>query len=355
MNNADPGKCYARKPDGTVFGPVDREGMIRWARDGRIGPADKISFDSKTWKPAAECPELDMSWQITLGDGSEYGPVNLLALCALLNEKAVNYLDRVRNVRTGMAGTVAEVLLPALLEERRNGGAAARADKGGGKTVSLREYEELRQEKIAAENERNHLLEDMQEIRESLRDSQIEREHIGKEMRKYKKEAASADERIASREAEIEKRRKQYTAERDHWNQHEKELAEKMKQLQQAKWALESKLRRVRNADEELRKQQDNAPSTAAPPAPVGELPAREKWEAPESGSLLMSPPQRGTAWLWWLIVYITMIGGFIAYTLSKNKFNPDARVNMNKTLLITAVAAGICAIWAFTLKRSQK
>ena len=49
--------------------------------------------------------------------------------------------------------------------------------------------------------------------------------------------------------------------------------------------------------------------------------------------------------WLGWLAVLILIVGGYIAYVLSQQEFNPDAHQQMVVTLAVTAVAAGICLI----------
>ncbi|MBU0678342.1 MAG: hypothetical protein KJ626_09505 [Verrucomicrobia bacterium] len=52
-------------------------------------------------------------------------------------------------------------------------------------------------------------------------------------------------------------------------------------------------------------------------------------------------------AWLWWLAMFILILGGAIAYFLSQQKVNPDARKLMSITVLLTLIGTGICVISA--------
>ena len=67
-----------------VFGPVTREGLLEWARMGRIQPGQDVSEDGTTWTPATDVAFLDMRWSIDIGDGTPRGPFNKEAAQALL-------------------------------------------------------------------------------------------------------------------------------------------------------------------------------------------------------------------------------------------------------------------------------
>ena len=54
---------------------------------------------------------------------------------------------------------------------------------------------------------------------------------------------------------------------------------------------------------------------------------------------------RRQPAWLCWLTLLILFFGGLMAYLLSLQEVNPDAQMQVNLTLAITIVAAGICLI----------
>ena len=74
---------WLRTPD-EVFGPVSREGLLEWARMGRIQPGQDVSEDGTNWTPATEVAFLDMRWSIDIGDGTPRGPFNKAAAQALL-------------------------------------------------------------------------------------------------------------------------------------------------------------------------------------------------------------------------------------------------------------------------------
>ena len=67
-----------------TFGPVTREGLLEWARMGRIQPGQDVSEDGERWIPATDVAFLDMRWSIDIGDGTPRGPFNKQAAQALL-------------------------------------------------------------------------------------------------------------------------------------------------------------------------------------------------------------------------------------------------------------------------------
>ena len=67
-----------------TFGPVTREGLLEWARMGRIQPGQDVSEDGERWIPATDVAFLDMRWSIDIGGGTPRGPVNKQAAQALL-------------------------------------------------------------------------------------------------------------------------------------------------------------------------------------------------------------------------------------------------------------------------------
>ena len=69
---------------GETFGPVTREGLLEWARMGRIQPGQDVSEDGERWIPATDVAFLDMRWSIDIGDGTPRGPFNKQAAQALL-------------------------------------------------------------------------------------------------------------------------------------------------------------------------------------------------------------------------------------------------------------------------------
>ena len=72
-----------RTPDET-FGPETEEGLVNWARMGRIQPGQEVSDDGITWRRVEEVPFLDMRFSIDIGDGNPRGPFNRAAAEALV-------------------------------------------------------------------------------------------------------------------------------------------------------------------------------------------------------------------------------------------------------------------------------
>lgn len=113
------GQRYVKTPDGSVYGPVDVVTLCSWAADARVIPGCRVSQDGKNWAPAEALPELRLNWGVRLSDGTEYGPLNLLAIWTLMLEG---------NLQRGMTVTerngprqlrVDDTLLPVLVEESR--------------------------------------------------------------------------------------------------------------------------------------------------------------------------------------------------------------------------------------------
>lgn len=108
-----------KTPDGAVYGPVDVVTLCSWAADARVIPGCRISRDGTNWTPAEALPELRLNWVVKLSDGTEYGPLNLLAIWTLMLEgnlqrgMAVNERNGTRRLRAD------DTLLPVLVEESR--------------------------------------------------------------------------------------------------------------------------------------------------------------------------------------------------------------------------------------------
>lgn len=77
-------KWKVRSDDGTVFGPVDKQTLIAWAKDGRLAPNHMMSCDDATWVPVTSCPELAMDWVVEMFPGRFHGPINHDAMAELL-------------------------------------------------------------------------------------------------------------------------------------------------------------------------------------------------------------------------------------------------------------------------------
>ena len=92
---------WISSPDGESYGPIDFSVLCLWAADCRLGPTYRVSTDQETWTDASRFEDLDMNWNITLGDGSEYGPVHVLALRELIEQDATTGISPIKNLSTG--------------------------------------------------------------------------------------------------------------------------------------------------------------------------------------------------------------------------------------------------------------
>lgn len=105
---------YLKKGDGQVFGPVEDDAMLQWAREGRIMPDDTISTDRATWVAPATVDALGLDWFIPMSDGTPYGPVHPLALSDLVADGSLGLDDTIAHKTTREVHRVCEVLAPAL-------------------------------------------------------------------------------------------------------------------------------------------------------------------------------------------------------------------------------------------------
>ena len=68
---------YLKKPDDSMFGPVDLPTLKSWAASGSVAPEDHISEDQENWIFAANLDDLQMDWVLEFEDGAEYGPLHV--------------------------------------------------------------------------------------------------------------------------------------------------------------------------------------------------------------------------------------------------------------------------------------
>lgn len=105
---------YLKKGDGQIFGPVEDDAMLQWAREGRIMPDDTISTDRAMWVAPATVDALGLDWFIPMSDGTPYGPVHPLALSDLVADGSLGLDDTIAHKTTREIHRVCEVLAPAL-------------------------------------------------------------------------------------------------------------------------------------------------------------------------------------------------------------------------------------------------
>ena len=74
-------RWFLRKhDDGSTFGPVQFDQIVRWAATAQIAPHDILSTDQQTWIKAPMVPQLGMDWLVELTTEHYYGPTTLGAL-----------------------------------------------------------------------------------------------------------------------------------------------------------------------------------------------------------------------------------------------------------------------------------
>ncbi len=77
--------CWYVKGEGDeVFGPIDTQTLLAWAKDSRIEPTFAVSHDRETWIPAPAVKELGMTWLVEPSAGTFYGPFNRAVVDGLL-------------------------------------------------------------------------------------------------------------------------------------------------------------------------------------------------------------------------------------------------------------------------------
>jgi hypothetical protein len=109
---------YLRKPDGSVYGPVELSSLCHWAAEGRVAPDDAVSEDKASWTPAPELSALKMHWVVHQKGGESVGPIHIMALCDLVKEGVVRWQDQVTDRDSEQMMTVQEGVLAALDECR---------------------------------------------------------------------------------------------------------------------------------------------------------------------------------------------------------------------------------------------
>ena len=113
------GSRYLKTPDGTVYGPVDGITLCAWAAEARVTVECRVSRDGQTWQDAVELPELRLCWQAQLPDGSMLGPVNFFALWELIQDGSLPAGTPVTNRLTSETVPLDASLFPVALKESR--------------------------------------------------------------------------------------------------------------------------------------------------------------------------------------------------------------------------------------------
>jgi len=94
---------YVRGADDKLFGPIDTETLVNWARDSRIEPSFSVSKDREQWMPAPLMSELGMVWLVETEPGTFYGPFNRAVVDSLLEAGTLTKSARLYELDTGRA------------------------------------------------------------------------------------------------------------------------------------------------------------------------------------------------------------------------------------------------------------
>lgn len=62
---------------------------------------------------------------------------------------------------------------------------------------------------------------------------------------------------------------------------------------------------------------------------------------------LSMKKQHHPTAWLWWLALFIVLVGGSFCYIFSLRLPDPQARTLLGYAAMFTVIGAGVCLICA--------
>ena len=99
----DKSEWFVRAADGKIFGPIDAETLVAWARDSRIEPSFAVSNDRENWLAAPLVAELGMTWLVETEPGTFYGPFNRAVVDSLLQAGTLSKSARLYELDTGRA------------------------------------------------------------------------------------------------------------------------------------------------------------------------------------------------------------------------------------------------------------
>ena len=103
-------RWFLRKhEDGTVFGPVQLEQIVRWAAAAQIAPHDTLSTDQQTWIKAPMVTQLGMDWLVELTSEHYYGPTTFSALQEFIRLGEIDSDNFVINTCDGTRHRIREI------------------------------------------------------------------------------------------------------------------------------------------------------------------------------------------------------------------------------------------------------
>jgi hypothetical protein len=113
--SAQPDTWRLRKgADGSIFGPVTKEEIKRWAQNLQIAPEDFIDQNNDQWKPCHEIPFLEMDWEIQIDPPHFYGPTTIGSIEEFYRDGIVKDDTIVKNLRTHTVKTISELFSKSL-------------------------------------------------------------------------------------------------------------------------------------------------------------------------------------------------------------------------------------------------
>lgn len=101
---------FLRKKDGSEYGPVSLNDLLRWSAQCRIVAGNAVSIDREEWTPVEDIPELEMHWMAHRADGKEYGPFALAAVQELFSHNVLPADAILVNRATGENKPLSEVI-----------------------------------------------------------------------------------------------------------------------------------------------------------------------------------------------------------------------------------------------------
>jgi len=149
---------FLRTPDGAVYGPVDMVTLCVWATDARVIPGCELSENKDIWFPVENVPEFRLNWMVQFAGGTIYGPLNLLAIRVLAEEKSIPANVQLNEKGTDRKVVLNDGILPLMVEELHQ----MLAGCGSLMSASLGMWRESQRALLAESDERGARFEDLQ-------------------------------------------------------------------------------------------------------------------------------------------------------------------------------------------------
>ncbi len=123
---------FLRKKDGSEYGPVSLNDLLRWSAQCRIVAGNAVSTDREEWTHVEDIPELEMHWMAHRADGKEYGPFALAAVQELFAHNVLPADAVLANRLTGETKPLSEVIALPGSEDNAGAGEGIEDVEGNG-------------------------------------------------------------------------------------------------------------------------------------------------------------------------------------------------------------------------------